>query len=171
MTNEAAVRQGGCLCGAVRFKVHGDPLRVGICHCADCRKTSGSMFAAFGIWPVAAFESTGDVGIYSGRSFCLTCGSRVYSGSEEEAEIMLGSMDWQPEKDLAPQYELWIPRRAHWLAPLAGAAQHEGDRPTEPDSQGSAEQPQEELAQADRERRPEEADRERNVMPEPLPPV
>ena len=33
---------GGCLCGAVRYKVSGDQIFSGRCYCNDCRKTSGT---------------------------------------------------------------------------------------------------------------------------------
>ena len=33
---------GGCLCGAVRYKVSADLIFSGKCYCEDCRKTSGS---------------------------------------------------------------------------------------------------------------------------------
>ena len=36
---------GGCLCGAVRYEINGDPVRVAHCHCDDCRKATGSSFA------------------------------------------------------------------------------------------------------------------------------
>jgi hypothetical protein len=37
---------GGCLCGAVRYEVRG-PLRdVLVCHCVECRRWSGHLFAA-----------------------------------------------------------------------------------------------------------------------------
>ena len=35
---------GGCLCGAVRYKVTGEPVRVANCHCNDCRKVTGASF-------------------------------------------------------------------------------------------------------------------------------
>ncbi|TIL77117.1 MAG: GFA family protein, partial [Mesorhizobium sp.] len=76
-------RSGSCLCGGVQFSVTGEPLRVGLCHCKDCRKTSGSVYQAFGIWPLEAFETTGIVSTYGGRSFCPTCGGRVTSVGEE----------------------------------------------------------------------------------------
>lgn len=38
------VRRGGCACGAVRYEVRGEPTVVGLCHCADCRRESGSAF-------------------------------------------------------------------------------------------------------------------------------
>ena len=122
-------RAGGCLCHGVRFKVSGAPLRVGICHCTDCRKSSGSIFSAFAIWPIDAFEQTGFVGTYGGRSFCLTCGGRVASVRDDEAEVMIGSLDETPT-DLTPEYELWIDRRENWMLPLPWASQFGGDRDT-----------------------------------------
>ncbi len=120
-------RQGGCLCGAVRFRLQGQPLRTGLCPCLDCRKVSGSFFSAFAIWPRAAFEATGEVGTHAGRSFCKVCGGRVFSLSHDEAEIMLGSLDQAPG-ELAPEYELWIGRREEWMQALPWATQFEHDR-------------------------------------------
>ena len=70
---------------------------------------------------------TGDIGTYSGRSFCPTCGGRVAALTEEEAEVMVGSLDQAPT-DLIPRYELWIGRREDWLLPLPWAKQFNHDR-------------------------------------------
>ncbi len=34
-------REGGCMCGAVRYTVVGAPQRVGLCHCDECPKFGG----------------------------------------------------------------------------------------------------------------------------------
>ncbi|UCI06235.1 GFA family protein [Mesorhizobium sp. B1-1-8] len=121
-------RSGSCLCGGVQFQVIGQPLRVGLCHCKDCRKTSGSAYQAFAVWPRQAFESEGITSTYGGRSFCPTCGSRVPSIGGDEVEVMIGGLDVAPTEGLKPSYELWIGRREHWLHPLPGARQFEHDR-------------------------------------------
>ena len=127
MDNPETERTGWCLCGAVSFRVRGNPLRVGLCHCEDCRRASGSAFSTFGVWPRAAYEGSGQLDTWEGRSFCPTCGSRVVSLSEDEAEVMIGSIDHAPS-DLIPEYEVWIPRREPWLPPLEKAAQFNRDR-------------------------------------------
>lgn len=125
---EQSFRSGSCICRGVTFRVVGEPLRVGVCHCEDCRKTSGAPFAAFAIWPSTAFEQkSGLTGTYAGRSFCSTCGGRIFSTSDDEVEVMIGSLDEAPT-DLTPGYELWIGRREQWLAALPSTLQFEGDR-------------------------------------------
>ncbi len=123
----AVKREGGCLCGAVRFSVTGEPLRIGLCHCTDCRQASGSAFSFFATWPRAAFEGTGETASYKDRNFCPACGSRVYSLREDEAEIAMGALDEAPST-LVPQYELWVFRREEWFHAAPGAAQFERDR-------------------------------------------
>jgi hypothetical protein len=29
---------GGCRCGAVRYRLRGEPFKAGLCHCTDCRR-------------------------------------------------------------------------------------------------------------------------------------
>ena len=125
------IRTGGCQCGAVRYQVADEPLRVGVCHCTDCRRTSGSAFTLFAVWQRQAFNSMSHVATYRGRSFCPTCGSRVFSLRPDEAEIMVGSLDVAPS-DLIPTYEIWTPRREAWLQGLPWADQFPGDRTAEP---------------------------------------
>ena len=50
---------GGCLCGAVRLEARGKPLRVGVCHCLDCRKHHGSLFYAAAVFPEGAVAISG----------------------------------------------------------------------------------------------------------------
>ena len=121
-------RTGGCHCGRVKFSVEGEPTRVGLCHCTDCRQESGSAFTYFGVWPAEQFSSNGETTDHDGRRFCPECGSRLFSAGEHEAEIKLGSLHKAPTR-LVPTYELWIKRREPWLRPLDGADQFDEDKP------------------------------------------
>lgn len=112
-------RTGGCLCGAVRYEVRGEPFKSGLCHCADCRRVTGSSFLAFADWRPSQFRYSGEVRTYQGRSFCPICGSRVFSVDDREAEIYLGSLDDAPNS-IAPQLEGWCKRREAWLPTMAG---------------------------------------------------
>ena len=118
---------GSCKCGNVRVAVRGNPVRIGICHCTDCRQESGSAFTFFAVWPAAEFESQGETSEFAGRRFCPNCGSRLFSANEDEAEIKLGILTEAPTP-LAPTYELWIKRREKWLRPIEGAEQYLEDR-------------------------------------------
>jgi hypothetical protein len=96
------------------------------CHCADCRKESGSAFTVYGHWPVDAVELSGELASYDGRGFCPRCGARLVDtagGDDSLVEIRLGSLDDAPF-ELAPVDEIWVKRRESWIPPVDGAAQH-----------------------------------------------
>jgi hypothetical protein len=118
--------EGGCRCGAVRYRVQGEPEVVGLCHCADCRKETGGLYLAYADWPIGRFSVTGRYETWKGRSFCPVCGSRLFHLSETEAEILMGSLDAAPV-GLRPSREIWVRRREPWLAPIEGAAQFSED--------------------------------------------
>lgn len=122
-------RDGSCRCGSVQFSVKGEPDRIGICHCTDCRQESGSAFTYFGVWPASSFQCSGLTAMYEGRQFCLECGSRLFATDEREAEIKLGSLRDAPT-GLTPTYELWVKRRENWLRALPNAEQYKENRPS-----------------------------------------
>ncbi len=77
---------GGCLCAKVRSSANAQPAFVGICHCTDCQRFSGSAFAVVVGVPEAAFlvegklatySKTGNTGKLVERRFCPECGSSI----------------------------------------------------------------------------------------------
>ena len=117
---------GGCLCGNVRLTATGQPDRVGICHCLDCRKFHGALFHASAVFAQDAVTVTGQTDEYQGRFFCPRCGSSVFSRTGNEIEVNLGSLDALDQ--LQPTYELWAIRREAWLPAFPLAERHERDR-------------------------------------------
>ncbi len=120
---------GSCLCGRVRIVASGQPCRVGLCHCLDCRKHHGALFHSSAVFPDEAVRVEGETGDYAGRFFCPHCGSSVFSRSADEIEVNLGSFD---ELDrFKPTYELWTVRRESWLPPFPVEKHYDHDRDTD----------------------------------------
>lgn len=117
---------GSCLCGDVRLVVRGQPYRVGVCHCMDCRKHHGALFHASAVFPEGAVTIEGATHEYAGRHFCPRCGSTVFGRSGDEVEVNLGSLD-APDQ-FTPTYELWTIRRESWLPGFPAMRQYERNR-------------------------------------------
>ena len=117
---------GGCLCGDVRITATGRPWRVGLCHCLDCRKHTGSLFEISAIFPQEAVTIDGQTRDYAGRHFCPRCGSPVFGRSGDEVEVNLGALD-APDQFI-PTYELWTERREAWLPTFALARHYPRNR-------------------------------------------
>src|SRR5260370_26664857 len=86
--NAMARHEGGCLCGAVRFAVSADPMRVTVCHCRFCQRTTGTAYLVEPVFAKTEFRITSGtprtyevVSEGSGKRvtihFCCTCGARV----------------------------------------------------------------------------------------------
>jgi hypothetical protein len=86
--HEAARHEGGCLCGAVRFAVSADPMRVTVCHCHFCQRNTGTAYLVEPVFTKAQFRfMSGAPRTYDAISagsgkrvtthFCGTCGARV----------------------------------------------------------------------------------------------
>ncbi len=116
---------GGCLCGRVRIAVSGEPYRVGVCHCLDCRKHSGAPFQTVAIFPEDAVSIAGEASCFEGRYFCPTCGSRVLGKGDGVPGLMLvcaGTLDdpalFEPTADIftraAPYWDMMDPVIAKW---------------------------------------------------------
>lgn len=81
-------REGGCLCGSVRFRASGEPLRTLVCHCRFCQRMTGSTSYAESMYMIDAVQFIGEAPAqFAHRSagssklvyvhFCSKCGSTV----------------------------------------------------------------------------------------------
>ena len=80
-------RTASCRCGQLSITVEGEPGRVSVCHCLNCKQRSGSAFAAQARWPDERVKvsgqskqwiNVGDSGGKAAFSFCPDCGSDVF---------------------------------------------------------------------------------------------
>lgn len=122
--------EGGCQCGAVRYRLLSG-IRAGyLCHCAECKKQSAG---AFGITlPVRReqLDIVGAMGTYrrpaaSGAQtvcyFCPRCGTRLYHCDEHSRGVVslkAGSLD-RPEA-ISIVAELWTCRKLPWVKTGSG---------------------------------------------------
>ena len=62
-------REGGCLCGAVRYRVTNAPFRTSVCHCTFCQRRTGSAFGLGAYFKKDDFELlSGELRSYEHRS-------------------------------------------------------------------------------------------------------
>nr|BEK71432.1 hypothetical protein KPHV_86590 [Kitasatospora purpeofusca] len=125
-----AVRTGGCLCGALRFTVAGQPVDPHVCGCAHCVRRSGSPFQWWTAFPLAGLSWTGEHGeptwydTHPGRArrgFCSRCGSHVAAldhGDPVEVGILVTALDDHGvDPALTPLNPNRLTEAAPWIAP------------------------------------------------------
>src|SRR5437867_2606 len=124
MGDSAARLGGSCLCGAVRFELHGKLGPLAYCHCSMCQRASGSAFGAnapvrshylkwlAGRDAITEYESSPG----KSRAFCSTCGSPIYSRLATEPEVFrirVGTLDGDPERRAFAHF--WVSAKAPWF--------------------------------------------------------
>ena len=114
--------EGGCLCGAVRYRATKPPLRGVICHCSKCRRHSGAPALAFVHFPADAFTWIGREPArfrsseFADRGFCPTWRSTVSMHEQvlsDRVQICVGSLD-EPDHVRIDDH-VWTQERIAWF--------------------------------------------------------
>jgi len=128
------LREGGCQCGGIRYRINDEVSRVAICHCSECQRQSGS---AFGMsLPVAknklevrgtlkTFTRSADSGRKLVCAFCPDCGTRIYHEpgyAQGIVNIKPGTLD--DTSLLRPTIEVWAERKHAWVTLASEIASH-----------------------------------------------
>ncbi len=87
---------GSCLCGGIRFRIHGELAPIQICHCTQCRKAQGGPFATNIPIAASALEWISGKDLIKchraspdkGRYFCGACGSPIYSQRDATPDVL-----------------------------------------------------------------------------------
>ena len=130
-------REGGCQCGAIRYRVEGDPLSVGVCHCRECQRQTGSAFGMSFIvrkeqlqllaGTPKTFTRSSDSGRPVVCAFCGECGTRIYhvpAWLEGVVNVKAGTFD--DPSSVRPTVEIWTARKLPWVEMPAGLHAIEG---------------------------------------------
>ncbi|PSB37593.1 GFA family protein [Aphanothece minutissima] len=127
--------EGGCLCGAIRFRATGVPERPHTCSCAICRRHSGALTLTWVEFPAASVEWIGPGGRpatwrssgFSSRAFCSTCGTTIGAIDDEPiVALATGAFDKPHLKDLAPTAHSYLSRRPRWWHAASDAETRQG---------------------------------------------
>jgi hypothetical protein len=132
-------RTASCRCGQLRATVTGDPVRVSVCHCLNCKKRSGSAFAVQARWSRDHVEIEGqsktfvivaDSGNRATFHFCPECGSDVYyeiDGKFDDKfnDLMAIPVGLFDEPFFAtPSYSVWEQRKHDWVEIVGDGIDH-----------------------------------------------
>ena len=117
----ASTIEGGCLCGGVRYRLHGKPKQGSDCHCEDCRRASAAPYVTWCSVPSKAIEVlSGELRRVSYadrlRSFASCCGTPLFIQDEVSSEWMdvtVASLD--DPKTFPPEVAIWTEDKLPWV--------------------------------------------------------
>ena len=113
--------EGGCLCGAVRYRVDARAMGATRCHCETCRRSTGAPAPAWVIFPSEGFAFiAGTPKVFRSsphieRTFCGDCGTSLAYCSERRpdvVDILTATLD-APEA-YPPDREIWLGEKIPW---------------------------------------------------------
>lgn len=137
-------RTGGCLCGAVRFRLAGEPAASRICWCHDCQRlasngTVNALVATSALevqGETTAYTRTADSGNQVTRKFCPQCGAQLFSESSGRpgmAVVRIGTLD--DPSSIRPTTNIWAGSAPAWAC-LDPALAREERQPAPPPAHG-----------------------------------
>ena len=125
---------GGCLCGAVRYAIHG-PLRdVIVCHCVECRRWHGHVCAATAVREehLRLTERRGLRYVespasdqHARRGFCGECGSSLFWDAPELATVSIAAGTLDEPTGLTTISHIYVDQAGDYYAlPADGLPRH-----------------------------------------------
>jgi hypothetical protein len=113
---------GGCLCGAIRYRIDAPAADVTHCHCMLCRRSTGAPFVTWITVPAAALAFTRGrpaerrSSPQAVRTFCAACGTALTFREDarpRSVDVTAGSLD-APEA-LVPRDHIFTRSRLPWV--------------------------------------------------------
>jgi len=114
--------EGGCLCGAVRYRVGGPVDASGYCHCRTCQRQSGAPTVAwFGVAPAQLAYLKGTPKKYrasdrAAREFCGDCGTfLLFREDDPAAPLGINTATLDEPARVPPNCHIWYDSRIPWF--------------------------------------------------------
>jgi hypothetical protein len=115
-------KTGGCLCGAIRYRLVAAPVEALYCHCRMCQRAHGAPVVAWLAVPSDGFEVTaGKVATYRSsakavRQFCVACGTPLLWRAIDNpglVDVSIATLD-EPAA-VGPDLHLWTQHQLAWF--------------------------------------------------------
>jgi hypothetical protein len=130
---------GGCLCGAVRYRVTAAPIVTRVCWCRLCQYLgagSGTVNTCFPSDAVsvegelADFKSVADSGNVMHRRFCAVCGTQLFSEAEARPHLIFVRAGTLDDPEVAkPAVTIWTEAAPSWACIDAALPTYEKQAP------------------------------------------
>jgi hypothetical protein len=133
--------EGGCQCGAVRYRMKAAPLAIYACHCKDCQRFSGTTHTISMVvqaetvelitGTLHAFDKTADSGRVVRMLGCPDCGTKIWNEPKATPHILimkagnLDDMGWAE-----PIGNIWTASKAPWVTIDESVPNFPGQPPT-----------------------------------------
>ena len=114
---------GGCMCGAVRYKITGDFTYSAHCHCRSCQRAVGAGYATWSASTPENFAVTkGEISIYDSsagvqRGFCNHCGTSLTYTGDDWTDVAFLSATLDDPSTATPTSNVYLDHQQHW-API-----------------------------------------------------
>jgi hypothetical protein len=118
-------REGGCSCGAVRYRLTSEPLFVHCCHCLNCQRQTGSAFVVNLLIETDRVELLGEVpeavdvprddGSAQRVFRCPSCQVAVFSQYTHPGIRFVRSGTLDEPRDIAPDVHIFTRSKVSWF--------------------------------------------------------
>jgi hypothetical protein len=127
--------EGGCFCGAIRYRLDGPRNRTTHCHCIHCRRLGGAPFVTWvettrsGFHVVsgtmAAVESRPGIT----RRFCASCGTQItYENADTPESVDVTACSLDDPSPVVPEDHVWADRMLPWVKLADGLPRYRKSR-------------------------------------------
>lgn len=113
--------EGGCHCGAVRYRVTPCEGDSAYCHCRICQRTAGAPVLAWISIPLAAFAYVNKPprvyrsGPASQREFCGDCGTQLLFRADQGRTVDVNTATLDDPEIAPPHYHIWRASKIGWF--------------------------------------------------------